>query len=390
MRLAIFATHPIQYQAPLWRRLAETPGMDVTVYYFSDRSVNGGRDPDFGVEIKWDVPLLQGYAHEYISRDVDLHNLRPAYIPDAQALLKHGQYDWALLQGYTCRFERQVIREAAKLGVKVLLRGEFSDIRERGRVKSAVREIYLKWFYDRVHAFCYIGEDARQHLLRRGIPEDRMTFSPYCVDTDFVSAHLEKTTRDRARSELGLKDGEFTFLFSGKLVDRKQPLALIEAISRMPDRRHVALIVMGDGPLREAVIQKGKEALGSRFHFMGFVNQTAMTPHYLAADALVLPSKHETWGLVVNEAMQCGLPVVVSDRVGCGRDLVVEGETGYVYPSGDVESLAQCLEKLVADPEWTRGMGRNARQIAARYTIDAAAEGILQAIGAERPAPALR
>ncbi len=127
MRLAIFATHPIQYQAPLWRELARTPGLDVVVYYFSDQSVRGGMDPGFGIPVKWDVKLLDGYEHVFIKRDANLARPSSVKIPQPYSILGEGRFDWVLLQGYTHCFERQVARAAKRLGIKVIIRGEFSE-----------------------------------------------------------------------------------------------------------------------------------------------------------------------------------------------------------------------------------------------------------------------
>jgi len=382
VRLAIFATHPIQYQVPLWRLLARTSDLDVKVFYFSDLSVRGDIDPGFSVPVAWDVPLLEGYQSEFITRNADLQRPGSVAMPDPKGLLRNGRFDWALIQGYTHCFERQVIQAAGRLGIKVLIRGEFSDLdRGRGPIKEFLRRRYLKWFYSHVDAFCTIGQDARRHLLRWGVPDDRLFFSPYCVDTTHFHQQSEEFDRNTTRARLGLTNGVFTFLFSGKLIPRKEPLLLLEAFERLSDRENMALIVLGDGPLKDRVVQRGRAILGPRFLFQGFVNQSHLGQYFLAADAFVLPSNFETWGLVVNEAMQFGLPVVVSHMVGCGRDLVPENRTGFVFPSGDSEALGDCLRKLAEDRQLARRMGRQSRQVISAYTVEAAVDGILKAVG---------
>ena len=380
MRLAVFARHPIQYQVPLWRLLSRTPGLDVTVYYLSDLSVRGELDPGFGINVAWDVPLLDGYRSEFISRNIKVENLSSATIPDLGSLLRDNEYDWILIQGYTCRFERQVIRSAKRLGIKVVMRGEFSDLLRRGPIKAIVRDAYLRWFYAHVDAFCYIGNDARQHLLRRRIPDGKLFFSPYCVDTTLFSAQINQFDRRSTRAELGLDEGMFAFLFSGKLIPRKEPFLLLDAIERLSRRQSVALIMLGDGPLKTQVLKCGERILGPQFLFQGFVNQSQLGRYFLAADAFVLPSNHETWGLVVNEAMQFGLPVIVSDRVGCRSDLVEEGRTGFVFSSGNSLALSACLQQLVDRPSLARELGKNASQRIASYSVRAAVDGILAAI----------
>ena len=381
-RLALFATHPVQYHVPIWRGLAKTPGLEVTVYYFSNHSIRGTVDAGFDVPVAWDVPLLEGYEHEFISRTADLARPNSVGVPNAGRVLRDGRYDCVLLLGYMHRFERQVIRAARRLGIRTVMRGEFADIgRHRGLVRRLVRGQYLKWFYSHVDAFCYIGEEARRHLLERGIPEEKLFFSPYSVDSTLFEAQRRMYDRGERRADLGLTEDCFTFLFSGKLIPRKDPLILLEALRRLHRHEQVALIVLGDGPLKTQVVKLGSDLLGSRFLFRGFVNQSQLGQYFLAADAFVLPSNVETWGLVVNEAMHFGLPVIVSDQVGCHRDLVIEGKTGLIFQSGDAQALSFALQHLMQDTAEAKRMGRNAQQHIRLYSTEASVAGIMRAIG---------
>ncbi len=187
--------------------------------------------------------------------------------------------------------------------------------------------------------------------------------------------------RVQSRSILGLGESTFAFLFSGKLISRKEPLLFLDAVSQLPNLDEVAVVMLGDGPLRDKVVRRGNDVLGSRFLFQGFVNQSKLGRYFKAADAFILPSSGETWGLVVNEAMQFGLPVVVSSGVGCRRDLIVEGETGFTFRRGDVVALAETLNRLMSDPFKARSMGIKARKLISRYSTEASAKGLLAAIG---------
>src|SRR5260221_10012730 len=114
MRLGVFTTHPVQYTVPLWRALARTPGLEVVVHYFSDISLRGGLDRDFGVNVTWDVPLLEGYEHTFVSRDCAPDDFKAARIADAPGLLRAGRFDVGQVGGYMYRFERQVVAAARK------------------------------------------------------------------------------------------------------------------------------------------------------------------------------------------------------------------------------------------------------------------------------------
>lgn len=383
MRLAVFATHPIQYQVPIWRALASTEGLEVVVHYFSDFGIRSVTDPEFGVPIVWDAPLLDGYESVFVSRAGDVNAPNSMALPNARRLLAEGRFDRVLLHSYGNRFERQVVRAARRLGIPVTIRGDFCDPSlGRGPIKSFLREAYLRWFYARVSTFCYSGQEARDHLVRRGIPADRQFFAPYCVDAAFLLAQAAGFDREAVRRDLGIGVNDMALVFSGKFIPRKEPLLLLEALERLAPEHRPFLILLGDGPLRDRVTARGRTVLGDRFLPQGFVNQSMLGRFYRAADTFVLPSNFETWGLVVNEAMHFGLPVVVSDRVHCRRDLVVEGQTGYSFPSGDAEGLASVLRKLLDDREAARTMGVRAREHVAGYSVAAAAQGIADALRA--------
>ena len=357
LRVAVLATHPIQYQAPLWRALALRPDLKLHVFFGSDISVRGYRDEGFGVKVQWDVPLLAGYEHTFLSQDLALHRIS-FWEPWAKNLRKHLHVfspDVVLLTAYNSVFWIGALLQARLLGLPVVLRHEASDAASsRSSCKAFVRDLALRGFYSQIARFAAIGTEARQHLGRLGIPADRIGWAPYCVDSVQVEAQVGQwlPRRDELRAKLGIGAGDVALIFSGKLIPKKQPLLILDAIEGLsPSRRQrIHLIVMGDGELRADVERKGRQVLGARFHQAGFVNQSEMGQWYAAADCLVLPSKKgagETWGLVVNEALQFGLPAVVSDGVGCHPDLVGPA-TGRVFRSGSADDLARALSETMS------------------------------------------
>lgn len=385
LKLRIFATHPVQYHVPLWRALAAQPALDVQVFYFSDHSVRGGVDPGFGVPVQWDVDLLSGYRHTFLGRDADLAAPSRVRIPDVRALLAQERPDWVMIGGYMLGFERQLALGSRRQGARVLMRAEFSDSSygRRGALKTLARDASLRAFYSRVDRFCYPGRAGFEHLLRLGVPEPRCFFSPYSVDDSLIVQACSELTPRAARAQLGLPADSFCLLFSGKLIARKAPLLLADALEGLPAtaRERLALIVLGDGELRRQLEARARALLGPRLLLPGFVNQSQLGRYFRAADALVMPSEQETWGLVVNEAMHYGLPVVVSDAVGCQLDLVQEDVTGYVHPAGDAAALAERIARLASDPPRARRMGQAAERLIARYRVANSARGVLRALG---------
>jgi glycosyltransferase involved in cell wall biosynthesis len=383
LKLRIFVTHPVQYHVPLWRGLAAHPALDVKVFYFSDHSVRGGLDPGFGVPVSWDVDMLSGYAHEFLTRDADLQQPGSVRIPDARALLARERPDWVLFGGYMFGFERQLAAWSRRSGARVLLRAEFSDSSYGGRSawKGIARDASLRAFYTRVDRFCYPGRSALTHLFRLGVPESRCFFSPYSVDDNLIARAKAQISRAAARAGLGLPADCHGLLFSGKLIARKAPLQLLDALERVPGRAKLALIVLGDGELRGELEPRARALLGERLIMPGFVNQSQLGAYFRAADALILPSVQETWGLVVNEAMHYGLPVLVSEGVGCHLDLVQEGVTGYVHRVADAAQMAEHIARLLLEPARAQRMGREAERLVARYGMARSLRGVLRALG---------
>ncbi len=389
-KLAIIATHPIQYQAPLWRALATTPDLDVHVYYGSDFSIRGYHDAQFGVSFKWDLPLTEGYAHTFLSTDPAIQNLGGMFDLRATGLsarLREFQPDAALISAYTPRFFWEALLHLRRQGIPVLLRSEATDVAlSRSLPKKLARQALLRSFYSQCARFLAIGHHARQHYLAHHIPAARIFSSPYCVDDALFSRQAAQFAPQRAatRQALGFAAHHTVFLYSAKLIAKKDPLTLARALALVPalQREKLALLVVGDGELRSEMETTCHAALGQRARFLGFINQSQIGQYYAAADCLVLPSVYgETWGLVVNEGFNFGLPAIVSDRVGCHPDLIEAGITGFVFPAGDETALAECLQQT-ADwlPANRTPIATACRNRIADYSVERAASGIHQAL----------
>lgn len=389
-RLAIIATHPVQYQVPIWRALAGVEGLDVHVYYASDFSVRGYMDQEFGVAFKWDVPLTEGYAHTFLSTDQRVRNSGGFFSLRPEGLHRHlleFKPDCVLITAYFPFFWWETILVLKRLKIPILIRAETTDVAlRRGFLKRVFRNAFLGLVYGSCSKFLAIGRYAREHYLAHGVTDGRIGWSPYCVDTTLFQEQIRLYAwqRNALRQSMGFSSSHTVFLFSGKLIDKKGPMTIARALQAMQksDRDKMGLIVVGDGVLRPEFEAACRELLGARSVFVGFVNQSCLGENYAAADCLLLPSNFgETWGLVVNEAMQFGLPAIVSDRVGCHPDLVREGETGYVFPVGDSERLkALMLRFIETDPARREAMAAHCRATISSYSVAEAAEGIRKAV----------
>jgi glycosyltransferase involved in cell wall biosynthesis len=373
-------THPVQYQVPLWRKLAARQDLATRCFYFSDQGASPKLDQGFGEVFEWDVPLLEGYPNEFISRSaIEGQNRFAITKPDR--FFRSQQFNVVLLHGYNHRFARQTVRFRKRHGFKVVLHGEFSDLdRTRPAWKDWLREVYLRWFYWQVDHFCPIGSQAVRHLRRRGISDDRMTLVPYSVDDELLDQQFGTADREGCRRGLGIPEAQTVFLFSGKLLPRKQPLLLAEAALAAKHREFITLAFLGSGEEMEAVRQKLLPVFENRLIMPGFVNQSQLGRYFRAADVFVLPSQFDTWGLVVNEAMHFGLPCLVSDRVGCHPDLIVSGKTGFVFPYNQAQALRERMEWCLNHSGELKGMGQNAREHIQGFTSERAAQRLTQAI----------
>jgi len=374
-RLAIIASHPVQYQAPLFRALAEDGHCDVCVYY--------GQIPDaeeqgegFGIAFEWDLPLLEGYRHRVFAAP-QAHRGGPGsgtaafrrlrrWLLDQQpdAVLCTGWYHPSLFIGLAA------VRTS---GVPCLLRCESNLLRRRALPARCFQRLMLRQFA----AVLPIGHLNSAYYSAFGVADSKMFPAPYFVDNERFSAAAAGADRNALRSRWKIPESGFCFLFAGKFEHKKHPETLLEAMQGMSS---VHLLFVGSGPM-ESELRGMAARRGVSCTFTGFLNQTEIPGAYAAADCLVLPSDSgETWGLVVNEAMACGVPAIVSDRVGCSADLIKEGETGLSFPFGNMGALRERMHELASDPARTHEMGVRARKLIGNYSVGSAAAGVLAAL----------
>lgn len=371
-RVAYLVTHPIQYQVPLLRLISAQPDIDLTVFFQSDISLGAYADRGFGQALRWDVPLVGGYKHEFLP-GFGRHGAITAQMPISWGIagkLRRTRFDVLWVHGYA-RWVNWMAMAAAKLnGLKVFVRDDatlFSKARSFHRRQA--KRAFFKALCGIADAFLATGSDNRDYYLAHGVAPQRIFTMPYCVDNDFFAERASQAAGSRAklRRDLQLEDGCPVILYASKFEPRKRPNDLLKAYERVvsgSDRAARAyLLFAGDGELRPALEAEVKAKGLGGVRFLGFRNQTELPPLYDLCDVFVLPSTNEPWGLVVNEVMATGRPVIVSDRVGCVRDLVKSGVNGIVFPAGDIAALAAALVGVIGDPERSGAMGLASRTI---------------------------
>lgn len=375
-RLGVFALHPIQYHAPLYQRLASRGQVQLDVLFLRDTGSRLGVDPGFGVPVTWNIDLLSGYEHSFLHGSRHRAGRSGAigrllrWLRSHEVVVISGYSDpWMLFAATACR----------TMGVPFLLRGMSAPEGLSTGIRRRVRDGIAGTVVSSSAGGLALGKLNRAFYVKYGAP--RIFFTPNSVDNERF-ARAPVVGRSDLLARWGLDDTAPVIMFSGKLCPRKRPLDLVAAVSFLG--QEVTTIFVGDGVLAgrvRSLLRPGRGVV------TGFVNQADLPPYYHAADILVLPSYHEPWGLVVNEAMATGALPVVSDRVGAGPDLV-DG-VGEVFPCGDVTALTETLRRAlgrIGDPE----VSEQVRRRVAQYSIDIAAVGFEQAALAASKQPPRR
>jgi len=409
-KLAILTSHVIQYQTPLFQKFAAFPDVDLTVYFCWDFGARKTYDPEFGKEIEWDIPFLSGFKYKF------LKNLSSKPSPTFLGQINLGiilelwanRYDALMVFGWNSFTNWIAFFTAFLRGTPVLLLGENPLNQEllKPAWKRTVKKILFgKILFLLISALLYIGEQNKRFYKYYGVSGEKLFFVPYAVDNDrFITASKSlRAKRKSLRQEAGIPENATVILFVGKLIEKKRPMDLLRAYEMLANSKlqianskkrtvgnekrfaasnsPLALVFVGDGALRPALERHVQEYDIPNVHFVGFKNQTELPKYYVISDVFVLPSgEGETWGLVVNEAMCSGLPVVVSDVAGCSSDLVLEGKNGYVIKCGDVETLHQRLLSLITNSKQRSQFGARSVAVIKRYSYEEDMVGITKAL----------
>jgi glycosyltransferase involved in cell wall biosynthesis len=364
LRVLAIATHPVQYAAPLFRRMAARSDLHFEVAYCSLRGAKPAFDPDFNTSVQWDVPLLDGYTWQEVpNRGSGADSFFGLRNPGLWRLIRNGRFDAVLCYVGYVRLSFWIAYFAARRSGTAFLFGTDATklAPHDGRSwKIAIKKLLWPTLFALADQVIVPSSGTRQLVESLGIPTGRITLTPYTVDNSWWMQQAAKVDRQAIRAGWGAGSQDVVILFCAKLQLLKRPMDLLAAFAKCKGA-NLRLVFSGDGVLR-AGLQAEAERLGvaGRVLFLGFLNQSQLPAVYTSADVMVLPSEHEAFGVVVNEAMCCGCPVIVSDRVGAARDLIVPVEPDFVYPFGDIDALAAKLGNAAEHPELLRTVGARA------------------------------
>lgn len=387
-RVLAIATHPAQYQAPLFRRMAVRSEFDLHVAYCSLRGAEAAHDPEFGATVKWDIPLLDGYPWTHVlNRGSGAESFFGLWNSGLWKMIRKAHFDAVLCYVSYLRTTFWISYLAAKSSRTAFLFGADATTlapRDARAWKTPLKKIFWPYLFGLADQVIVPSSGSAGLMRSLGLPPDRVTLTPYVVDNDWWTAASARVDRAAVRASWNASQNDTVILFCGKLQPWKRPLDLLRAFAQA-NIRQARLIFAGEGPLRaELETQVRSLGISERVRFLGFVNQSQLPAIYASADMVVLPSGHEPFAVVVNEAMCCGCPVAASDRVGAARDLITHGSTGFVYSCGDVDALAALLRQAIAGPAKLSDMGRAARarmdSWSPRENIDATLAAVARAV----------
>lgn len=379
-KLAIISTHPIQYSAPLFRALAESSTLHPRVFFtWSQTAAGSVSDLEFGTEIAWDIPVLDGYECEFVpnvARRPGPDRFWGIQNPTLTRAVEEWGADAVLIFGWNLSSHLRALRRF-KGRVPVFFRGDSTLIDVEAGLRRFARRTFLRWVYRHIDVAIAVGQNNRDYFAAHGVLDERIAFAPHSIDTRrFANAGGEHGGRAAAwRRDLGIADGDLVLLYAGKLIAKKDPLLLLEAFFQLSAPAHVVFV--GDGALERPL--RARAGTHPGVHFLPFQNQRAMPAVYRLGDVFVLPSRGpgETWGLALNEAMACGRPIIAGSKVGGARDLVRSGVNGWVFESGNLAELVALLRTATRiDRPTLRSMGEEGRRMSEAWSTDEAARRI--------------
>ena len=378
--------HPIHYHLPVYRALDEDPDIDLKVLFAQKAWSSSGYEPGVGSVVDWGLSMFEGYAYEIFPNASPWRDGAGFWKFVNPGLIRRvltGPYDAVYVNGHNY-FTHLLAIFAARIGGKrVIFRADSYNLGERTVLVRILRQLIYRVIYKSAHVLLYIGEHNRRFFEDFGGRPRQLVFAPFIVDNARLDAARARLLprREALKKEFGIAADQKVVLFCAKFMAKKRPMMLVDAFLEADLGDDWMLLMAGDGALRRACEARAAERGAGRIVFTGFLDQNAVSRAYAVADIFVLPSEYqETWGLVVNEAMNFGCPIIASDRVGCAPDLV-DGKCGLVFPHDSPEGLVAALRRMAEDDGLRSRYGERARAVIAAWSVDEYMAGLRRALG---------
>jgi len=383
-KLAIIVTHPIQYYSPVFRALALRESLDLRVFYTWSQTHSGEyADKGFGRNIKWDIPLLDGYTYEFVpnvAKSPDIEHFWGLRNPTLIGAIEAWAPDALLVYGWNLWTHLKVLLHFSRK-VPILFRGDSTLLDRLPPIRALARRTLLRWVYGHVDVALAVGQNNFDYFRWCGLPSHRIVIAPHSIDIErFSDENTGYSEQARAwRRELSIPENAVAFLFAGKMQRKKDPLLLLSAFMQLNEKSH--LVLVGTGDLESTLRELAKYR--PNIHFMPFQNQSLMPAVYRIGDLFILPScgPGETWGLALNEAMASSRAIAVSDKVGGAADLVSNDLNGWTFESGNLAALVEILQKAAdLGRDRLHDIGAIGRKIISQWSSEESADRIGRAV----------
>jgi glycosyltransferase involved in cell wall biosynthesis len=386
IKLVVLNTHPIQYFAPLYKKIADDENIDLMVLYCSRWGLDDYVDQQFSQKFKWDIPLLEGYKSKFLKNIRNTQDVNRFFNLINLEVIKDlivNRYDVLWLNGHNSLTNIIAIVTAKLLRIKLLMRAETQLNVEPLKIKKLIRKPVMQLFYKMFDGFLYIGTRNKEYYKYLGIQDKKLFFVPYTVDNEFfkVKTEIAKINQLIIKRKFDIKNDNLNIIFASKLLKRKNPMMLLKAFENISTRmKNINLIFAGSGEEEIQLKEYTKQKNIDNVYFTGFLNQSKLPELFAIADVFVLPSINEQWGLIINEAMCAGLPIIATDVIGAVPDLVKNGENGFSFPAGDLEQLSEKLYYILNDNELKIRMGNTSAEIIQNWSYSECLIGIKKAL----------
>lgn len=386
-RFIFLLSHPIQYFSPLFQLMAEDADLDLLVLYCSDENVKGHIDKDFGVAVKWDIPLLENYNYKFLKNNSWKPSIFNGFFGlinlEILKVLKNERDSYLVIHGWNYFTHIFSVIFGKLFGLKVCIRGDNPYTQEMLKSKKLIlikKFLLRNLLFRLIDYFLYVGNQNKEFYKFYGVPEKKLIFTPHAVDNERFRSEYEKykDKKPEIRKELGLPFDKKIILFSGKYISKKRPMDLLKAYHLLSDE-NASLVFLGDGELREEMEEYIISNNLQNVYLTGFKNQSEVGKYFATADIFVLPSgAGETWGLVVNEAMNFGLPIILSNLVGCREDLLHASINGFNFQCSNIDDLKNKLQLLVNEQNLRMSFGKASKFIIENYNYPAITKSLKQ------------
>jgi len=344
--ISIFSSHPVQYHSPLFNELAKSPNFKFKILYFSNHGAKISYDKDFNKEFKWNNFLLNKHEHYFLNK-YNYQNPIINFFYYLYKIINHiKNSDAIIIFGWNRSYYLFAVFFSFFLSVPIVLLSEENLIKKENFLKKIFKKIIFFIFFKIFDFFISIGTNNTNFYISHGVAKNKIHQTFYTIDTNFFKYSIKDNLFEfNIKKKYNIKKKDFVFIWVGKFIERKNPFEAIKAFQLLK-KKNLHLLMVGSGKLLESCKIYIKKKNIKNINLVGFKNQNQLINFYRISHCLILSSKHETWGLVLNEAMSVGLPCIATTSCGATKDLIKSNYNGYVYQSGSSKELSKQIKKI--------------------------------------------